>query len=262
MRTMKILAVCTLLMAILVGCGAKGDSYDHITSKKTLIVGVSADYPPFEFHKTINGKDEIVGFDIDLANEIAKDLGVELKVDDMKFESLIEALNSDKLDMVISGMDPTPERAKAVDFSDPYYLAEAGVIVRAADKDKYKTPEDLKGMKIGVQKGSTFENVISQIPEAQPELLAKVSDLVLALESNRIEAVIVEKPVAKAYAANRPELEMSDAVLQPASDGYVIGFRKGSPKMVEAANKTIARLKSEGKLDEFITKATQMAEEQ
>ncbi|MFW5435585.1 transporter substrate-binding domain-containing protein [Paenibacillus apiarius] len=260
MKALKIVTVCTLLMSLLIGCGAKSDRYDTVMENKKLVLGVSADYPPFEFHATVNGKDEIVGFDIELAKEIAKDLGVPLEIKDMKFDSVVASVPTGKIDIAISGMDPTPDRQKAMDFSKPYYVAEAGVIVRAEDKDKYKSPEDMKGLKIGVQKGSTFEDVIGQIPEAKAELLNKVNDLVLALETKRIDAVLVEKPVAKSYEANRKELAVADVVLKPASDGYAVGMRKDSPKLVEAVNKTIDRLQSEGKLDEFITQATQLAE--
>lgn len=261
MKSLKIVAACTLILSLLVGCGAKEDRLATVQENKKLVLGTSADYPPFEFRKTIDGKDQIVGFDIEIAKEIAKDLGAELEIKDTSLSSLPEELKTGKIDIAIAGLDPTPERENAMEFSTPYYLAEAGVIVRAADKDKYKSPEDLKGMKIGVQLGSTFEDVVQQIPDAKKEMLDKVNDLVLALESNRLEAVVVEKPVAAAFAANRKEVAVAPVELKPVSEGYVIGVRKGSVKLRDEVNKTLERLKQQGKLDEFITQAVQLAEQ-
>ncbi|UHA73598.1 transporter substrate-binding domain-containing protein [Paenibacillus sp. 481] len=262
MKSMKLLTVCAIIMALLVGCSTKDQAAGGATEKKKIVLGTSADYPPYEFHKTVNGKDEIVGFDISIAKEIAKDMGAELVIEDMKFDSVIEALNSKKVDFIMAGLDADPEREKAMTFSEPYYLAEAGVIIRAADKEKYKTAADLKGQKIGVQQGSTFEDVATQIPDAQIEKLVSVSDLALALESNRIEAVLAEKPVAKAYATKRSDaLAVADVQLKPEGEGYVVGIHKQNPDLAAQINKTIQRLKQEGKIETFLIDAQALAEQ-
>lgn len=261
MKAFKLLTVSALVMALLVGCGAKEDKYNTVMEQKKITVGLSADYPPFEFIiKDENGKEQIVGYDIMIMEEVAKDLGVELVIDNMSFEAALQAASSGKVDVVMSGMDPTPEREKQMLFSDEYYKAEAGVLVRAEDADKYKTAEDLKGMKIGVQKGTTFEDVATQIPDAQQEQLVKVNDLVLALETGRVEAVLAEMPVAKAYAKNNSKVVVASVELQAASEGYVAGFNKSSVKLQEAVNKTIQRLKEAGKLDQFVAEANALAE--
>ena len=109
------------------------------------------DYPPYEFHKLIDGKDEIVGFDIEIAKQVAADLGVKLEIVDMKFEGLLPALVTNDIDFIVAGMVADEERAKTVDFSVPYYAAEQRMVVRLADKDKYKDPEALVGLKVGAQ---------------------------------------------------------------------------------------------------------------
>ena len=108
----------------MIGCGstsnekkdgaAKATALDATKSKGKLVVGTSADYPPYEFHKQVDGKDQIVGFDIDIAKEVAKDLGVELEVDDMSFDGLLVALQAGKVDMVFAGMTPTDERKHGI----------------------------------------------------------------------------------------------------------------------------------------------------
>ena len=87
-----------------------GISLEEVKKKGKLVVGTSADYPPYEFHKEIDGKDTIVGFDIDIAKEIAKDMGVEVEIKDMDFDGLLVASQAGKVDLVIAGMNPTPER--------------------------------------------------------------------------------------------------------------------------------------------------------
>ena len=114
-----------------VGCGASSnkasdnnstDLLETIQEKGKLVVGMSADYAPYEFHYIDeNGKDVIGGFDVDIANEIADAIGVELVIQEMDFDALVSALPAGKVDVVISGMNPTEERAKVVDFSDIYY---------------------------------------------------------------------------------------------------------------------------------------------
>ncbi|MGL4535596.1 MAG: transporter substrate-binding domain-containing protein, partial [Weissella cibaria] len=87
-----------------------------------LVVGTSADYAPYEFHTTVNGKDKIVGFDISVANEIAKRLGVKLVIQEMSFDALLGAVKTGKVDMVVAGMTATPEREQEASFSEPYFV--------------------------------------------------------------------------------------------------------------------------------------------
>ena len=105
----------------LIGCSKTTESastLEKVKESKKLVIGTSADYPPYEFHKEINGKDEIVGFDVEIAKEIAKDLGVELEIKDMSFDGLLPALKTGTIDMALASMNPSEERKESVDFSD------------------------------------------------------------------------------------------------------------------------------------------------
>ncbi|KGO31745.1 hypothetical protein Q757_05325 [Oenococcus alcoholitolerans] len=93
--------------------------YSKIKKRGYLIVGLSADYAPMEFHSTINGQDKIIGSDISLAQKAAKDMGVRLEIKEMNFDNLIGALTTGKIDLSITGMVDTPEREKIVDFHIP-----------------------------------------------------------------------------------------------------------------------------------------------
>ena len=114
-KTLAILAALAVFFPVVAGgtkdSGSKGQSsLEKIKASGKIILGTSADYPPYEFQALIDGKDTIVGFDIELAKEIAKDLGVELEIKDMSFDGLLAALASGNVDMVISGMTPTEYR--------------------------------------------------------------------------------------------------------------------------------------------------------
>lgn len=263
MKNLKLILVCLFAISLVAGCGSSNaDSLESVKKSKKIILGTSADYPPYEFHKQINGKDEIVGFDIDIAKEIAKDLGVELEVQDMKFESLLLALNSGKVDIAMAAMNPTEDRKKNVDFTSIYYTSDQAVLVKAENKDKYKTMDDLKGKRIGAQKSTIYEDIARKIPDAKVDALSKISDIILSLEANRVDALIVELPVAESYAKNRPTLALAEAKPESSDDGYAIAVKKNNAKFVEEMNKTIDRLKKEDKVNHFVTEATQLAESQ
>ena len=142
------------LVVLLLNClpikahGAEKDAiYERIQQSGELVVGLSADYAPYEFHADVNGQDKIVGFDISIAEKIAKDMGVKLKIEELGFDALLGALKTGKIDLIISGMSITEERLKEVDFSDPYFVVQQKVLVRKDDKNKYKTKKHWSKMK-------------------------------------------------------------------------------------------------------------------
>ena len=120
-------------------------------------MGTSADYPPYEWHLIKDGKDEIIGFDIDIAQAIADELGVELEVKDMAFDGLIPALSTGKIDMIIAGMNATEERKQSVDFTDVYYTQTDIVVIRKEDADKFTSEDSLKTAKLATQKATVQE---------------------------------------------------------------------------------------------------------
>lgn len=196
----KMLFVLTIIsLAFVFGCGNNeasteaGTEEDKAGSGNKLVRGTSADYPPFEYHETSNGNDEIVGFDIDLAKAIAKEMGRELEIQDIGFSGLIPALQSKRVDIVLAGMNPTDERKQSVDFSDKYLTTEFAAVYM---KEKPVTQfADLKGKKIGVQLGTTQEQAAKDAG-LETVSLDKYPDLIQELKSGRIDAVLVEDTVA------------------------------------------------------------------
>ncbi|MCY6372099.1 ABC transporter substrate-binding protein [Clostridium ganghwense] len=265
--------------AAFVGCGQKAvntqangkqaesktekgaEKLDKIKKTGKLVLGTCADYPPYEFHKMIDGKDTIVGFDIEIAKAIANDLGVELEIKDMDFDGLIPSLKTGKVDILISGMTPTEERAKQVDFSKVYYKAVQNVLIRKEDKAKFNTVESLTGKKVGAQTASVQEKIAKEeLKDANVLSLGKVTDLVLSLKTKKVDAVVVEGPVAKAYADKNSDVIIADIKVGNPDDGSAIAVQKGNTQLIEAINKTIDKLVTEGKIDEFVAKANEIAE--
>jgi arginine/lysine/histidine transporter system substrate-binding protein len=234
---------------------------EQIKAKGKLVLGTSADYPPYEFHAAINGKDEIVGFDIEIAKTIAKDLGVELEIKDMKFDGLLAALVVDDIDFIVAGMVPKEERKQSVDFSMQYYQADQNVLVRAEDAGKYTSIESLKGIKIGAQKSTVQEDLAKEKAQAsEVKSLSKITDLVLELQNGKIDAVVLVGPVANAYAKQNPKLAVSGISLG-SEEGVAVAVNKGTADLLEAINKSLDTMIKAGTIDKFIQEATTLSEQ-
>ncbi|MGA7937298.1 MAG: ABC transporter substrate-binding protein/permease [Kovacikia sp.] len=231
---------------------------DHIDSLKAfaqsavgkdeLIMTTSPDYPPYEFYDTKGNERKIVGFDIDIANYIAKNLGFQLKIQESDFNGLIPALQAKRADFVMAGMTPTAERRKNIDFSTIYY--EAKDVIIAPKGSNLTKPEDLKGKQVGIQLGTIQEQNAKKIAEKvkgiELKQLNRVPDIIQELKSQRIDAAIVENTVAEGFAQANPELEFNP-IPSTEESGSAIAFPKGS-KLVEPFNKVLANMKASGEL--------------
>lgn len=235
-------------------------SLQKIKDKGEIIVATSPDYPPYEFKIIEDGKEKIVGFDMEIAKEIAKDIGVDLRILELDFNGLLVSLNADKSDIILSGMTPNEERSESVDFSEIYYFAHQGVLVRKENKDNLNSIESLSGKKVGVQKGSIQETVATdQIPGAKIVSLTKIPNIILELKSGNIDVAILELPVADGYIRQYPnDLILSEAKIIDKTGGSAIAVKKGNIDLLEQLNKTIKRLNSEGLIDKFVTEANKI----
>lgn len=225
-----------------------------------VILGTSADFAPFEFHMTIDGQDTIVGFDIEIAKEIAKDLGAELEIQDMDFDGLLMALNSNKVDFVLAGLNPTEERKENVDLSDIYYFGAHGVLVQKDKADQFQSVDDLVGKAIGVQTGSLQEGIASEIEGAQLTTLARIPELVMELQTGRVDALILDIPVAEQYAKQQENLVVSNVEFDLSEEeaGYVAAVKKGNTELLDSINATLERLKENGDIDRFVVEANEL----
>lgn len=238
-----ILSITITLCALLnTGC----EKNKHEPSKKLkLVMGVSADYPPFEFIK--NG--EYSGLDIDIANAITKHLGYDLEIADMDFSGLIPSLNSGRVDFIMSSLTITEERQKNVDFTSTYFLPSFALISLKAIP--VFTEAQLKNQKVGVQLASTMEKYARDLAnrlDGQLSIQTRnlTTQLIQELLVGRVSAVIVEEQQALVITEKNHELTYT---LLPYQDqnGYAIAFRKESPLLINF-NTAIEHLEKTGKL--------------
>lgn len=209
-----------------------------------------------EFEHTVNGKTEYAGVDIDLAKKIAKDNNLKLKIVNMSFDSLLGALKTGKIDIIISGMTSTLERKKQVDFSDSYMMTKNIMLVKKDKVNEYKDIKDFNNKKVGAQKGTEQEKIAqTEIENASITSLSRLPDVILALKSGKVEAAVVEKPVAEAYLKQNPKLGISNVKFNEEEKDTVIAVPKDSPKLLSQINKTIKEVKDKGLIDKYMTNA-------
>lgn len=231
-------------------------TWAKIKERGELRVGLSADYAPMEFEHTVNGKTEYAGVDIDLAKKIAKDNNLKLKIVNMSFDSLLGALKTGKIDIIISGMTSTPERKKQVDFSDSYMMTKNIMLVKKDKVNEYKDIKDFNNKKVGAQKGTEQEKIAqTEIENASITSLSRLPDVILALKSGKVEGAVVEKPVAEAYLKQNPKLGISNVKFNEEEKDTVIAVPKDSPKLLSQINKTIKEVKDKGLIDKYMTNA-------
>ena len=222
-------------------------SLEEIKEKGVLVIGTSADFPPYEFHATIDGKDTIVGMDIEIAKKIAEDIGVELEIKDMQFDSLIPALETNNIDMILAGMSATKERQVSVDFSEPYYFATQNIVIRAEDEELYASKKDFSGKVIGAQMGSLQETLAkSEMKDSELITLGQTTELLLSLKTGKLDAVVMEGPNALAFTGNDESLITFEGGFEGGeTDGTAIAMRKGADTLVAAVNESLAEIKEQ-----------------
>lgn len=241
---------------------AKKSTLQKITEEKKLVLGTSADYPPYEFHAMIDGKDQISGFDIELAKAIADGLGVELEIKDMSFDGLIAALQTGSIDLIVSGMSATEERKASVSFTDVYFSEVTQVLVRNGEKEQFKTVDDLKDKVIGVQQGSIQESGMKELNIGTIRSVPNLLNLVQELKNGTIDALLVGEIIATSFMRHDENLFLTD--LQPLKPqaGMAIAVQKGDDVFVHKLNEIIHELKKSGKISEMLIDAQLLAEKQ
>ena len=210
MKLKKLVSVLLVAACVfsLAACGSKDDSKDSGDSKKdskdTLVMATNAEFPPYEFHEG----DDVVGIDADIARAIGEEMGMEVKIEDMAFDSIIPAVTSGKADFGAAGMTVTEDRKKNVDFTDTYATATQVIIVK--EGSDIAGPDDLTGKKIGVQLGTTGDIYADDIEDAEVERYNKGFEAVQALTQDKIDAVVIDGEPAKEFVAEADGLKILD----------------------------------------------------
>ena len=251
LRAAGVLAVAALLAA----CGqkapeapAKQTAAPAPAPAKVYVVGTDAAYAPFESQ---NEKGEIVGFDIDLIKAIAAKAGIEIKVVNTPWEGIFNTLAQGDRDMLVSAITITEERKQTVDFSAPYFNAEQLIAVK--QNSKVAKFEDLKKLKVGVQTGTTGDEVVSKLLGKTNTSVRRFESTPLALkelEAGGVDAVVADNGVIVNYVTNNASAKfktVTDDAFMP--EQYGIAVRKGNAELLAKINQALAAIKADGTYD-------------
>ncbi len=253
----KTLAITVAVIVVVVVVGALAYwAHSRGGGEKCLVVGTSPDFPPFEY---IAKNGSIVGFDIELIKILAHKAGYKcVKVVSISFDSLIPALEQGKIDVIAAGMTITPERAQRVDFTNPYWEVDQGVLVRADSNFKPKSVEDLSGHTVGVETGTTAADYLKRINK-EKGLNIKIKEYdsyVLAVQdllNGRIDAVMVDLPVAKMF-VNQYKGKLELALVVKTGEKYGFAVKKGNKELLEKLNKALEEVKNSPLWNELVQK--------
>ena len=233
-------------------------------AKTTLVVGVSADYAPFEFmYPDAGGNMVYGGIDISVAQYVADEMGLTMQVENMSFDNLLASLDKGDFDIVLSAMEATPERLENADFSDPYYTDVPPAILVKADKaDQYRTLADFSGKYVGAQTATTKLDMVNDMEGVTPVPLSSVLELVNELVYNKVDAILVDGGVAQQYADANPDLVIAEASSELGEAApYCIAVAKGDPKgLLDGINAAIAKMTAENKIETFLADADSLAD--
>ena len=263
MKTLKKLLALTMSLCVLFALGACSQDAAGDGESDTLILGTSADYPPYEFHMLDeNGNDQIVGFDISLAYQIAEDMGKELVIKDMAFEFVEQELQNGTVDIVLACIAPTPERLEMEDFSEIYREDPAPImVIREEHADTYTSIESMAGKIVGVQSATTKKDlIVENMPDSELLELAGVPDLINNLLSEKCDGVFLDGGVALGYIENTDGLVAAEGIEIGEGDRMAVAVQKGDPKrLLDSINQAIAECKENGKLDEWYAEAQELS---
>lgn len=257
---LAVLAVLGLAACSDGGKGGQDTSLSDVKESGKLVVAVSPDYAPFEFQSLVDGKNKVVGADIDLAQKIADKLGVELEISTMSFDNVLSSVQAGKADIAISGISYTEERAKTFDFSEPYYETENAILVRAEDVDKYASLEDFKGKNVNVLKGSIEERLTKeQLADSNVVALTNMGAAINELKAGKVDAVDLEGPVAEGYVAQNPDLALAKVALKVEDgDAKAVAMAKESDSLKKAIDEVVAELKESGEYQTYLDNANKL----
>ena len=237
----------TLLAVLLAGTAFIAQAAEN------LIIGTEATYAPFEF---TNDKNEIVGFDIDMINKICDEMKVSCKIVNQSFDGLIPSLKTRRIDAAIAGIDVTAERKKQVDFTKIYY--DDSSIQFITLKDSLTSLDQLKGKRVGIQKGTTYLKYLNEkFPDVKPVSYDSYQFAFLDLKAKRIDAIVSSSFVAGDWLGKEAEIvPLGDKITDHEffGEGLGIALRKGNDELREKFNQAIDKLKANGELDAIYKK--------
>lgn len=233
---------------------------EAIKAKGKLVVTTEAGYAPFEF---LDENDNVIGLDASLAQALADDLGVELDMQNIAFDSVVAEVQAGNADMAIAGLTPNNDRKKSVDMSDMYYEGGQCMLVLAENVDKYATKESFDGETMATQKAALQEGLMAeQFPNATPLLLPDFPQCVQNLKNGECAAVLIDSISAEQYMKTVDGLAVGKVPVEidPEEGGNAVAVMKGNTELLNWVNEKIAEYKEAGKLEAWFQEAKEKAE--
>jgi polar amino acid transport system substrate-binding protein len=255
-RLLSVIAVLALVAVPLfaIGCGDDDDNGDGgggggadlgLIKEGQLLAGIDTPFPPFEKGHPPN----ITGYDIDVINAVADELGLEVVQQETSFDTIFRDVAQGKFDVAVAASTITPERERTVDFSDPYYLADQSLLVRA-DETEIKSQDDLGGKVVGAQDGTTGETYANdETDAAEVRGYPGGTDAINALRAGQIDAVIVDSPVAEDAVETESGLKIAEKIVT--RELYGFSFAPDNDALREAVNDALATIKENGTLTDL-----------
>ncbi|CAI8736042.1 cystine ABC transporter substrate-binding protein [Pseudomonas sp. PDM26] len=240
------------LSAGLIGQAVAGEQLQQIKDKGVINVGLEGTYPPFSF---VDADGKLAGFEVEFSEALAKELGVKVKLQPTKWEGILAALESKRLDAVINQVTITEERKKKYDFSEPYTVSgiQALVLTKKAAELNIKSAADLSGKKVGVGLGTNYEEwVKANVPTADIRTYEDDPTKFQDLRVGRIDAILIDRLAALEYAKKAKDTTAAGDAFSRQEAG--IALRKGEPELLAAVNKAIDKLRADGTLKKLSEK--------
>ena len=227
------LSLCALMLS---AYAAENSQTAPEQGRKVLEVGCEGGFAPFTY---IDDKGTLVGFDVDIIRIIGKSLGYDVKITVYPFDGLIPALITDNIDLIISGFTISEERAKKVDFSEPYYLCNLTYLINKENESKYKKYQDLDGTEVCVQLGTSGAMYVKEtLPKAKLRQFNSPAETYLELQNHGCSAVINDRPVQDFFLTQSQDKSIiSKDVGADHKEYYGIAVNKGNQKLLGEINR-------------------------
>ncbi len=254
---MKRLPVIVIVLSLIIGLSTfawAGPAMDRIKSTGVLKVASTATGVPITFMDKDSGK--IVGSMVDVMEEVAKYMGVKLEVVETAWTAIIPSLQARKVDLVAASMVITPQRQEIIDFSVPVMPFCEALVVKAGDTKSYKSVEDIRGLKIGAQLGTTSLKGLEDRGFKDVGIYDNNGDLLMEIANGRIDACLMDGPIAKWKAKDKTQFKARLVeTYEPAMCADIaIGVNKESKDLLEEVNKAVEKMKKEGKIQQILAK--------
>ena len=256
-KKMLALGLAAVMSLSLVACGDKESKSADGSKKEKIVFGTNAEFPPFEYVTSNGAIGDFDGIDMAIAKNIADDMGKEVEINNMNFDSLLLALDNGQADAIIAGMTVTDERKEACDFSIPYYTATQVMIVK--EGSDIKKASDMKGKKIAVIQGYTGQTCVEDLGYSY-ETFMKGSEAIMELVNGKCDVVVIDSATAEKFIGDNEGLAIVEDEEAFGAEQYAIAVKKGNTELLNQINDSIQKMLDNGTISnlsaEYLDKDT------